>query len=171
MIYRIFAPYVIDIMEKKLLFFATAMMLLLLGLISCSTDDAEPDGWITEIEDRVILLSEDTPYPDSVMYYHFLIPCKPVAREELPQWLCDYMIRGAFPGTVVQGEWVDSGESLYGIIPSSPSSQYSINFYADGTPFNITPGPRDDGYDGYGDFLSATTNWRCIFKIKIELGD
>lgn len=161
-------------MRKELLFFVTVMLLLLPTLASCSGDEGneeELDGWIVVKGDRKVLLSEDVPYPDSVMYYQILIPCKPVGKEELPQWLCDYLIKYASPATVVQGEWVDSGESLYGIIPSSPSSQFLINFYADGIPFDITPGSRDDGYDGYGEFLCSTSNWRCIYKIKMKYLD
>lgn len=159
-------------MKKNLLFFATAMLLLLPALASCSSDDNEElDGWIVEKGDRKVLLSEDVPYPDSVMYYQILIPCRPITKEELPQWLCNYLIKNAASVTVVQGQWVESGEPLYGIIPSYPSSQFLVNFYADGTPFDIIPGARDDGYDGYSEFLSATSNWRCIYKIKVKYLD
>lgn len=155
-------------MRKELLFFATAMLLLLPVLASCSSNDDNEDeqGWpIKELYDgRKVMIKETTSYPDSV-YLNMngtpiSVPCKPVSKSELPLWVLPEAAERTYgvekPTYIYQGRKIETGESLYilrNILEGGVGSLY-----------NERGDNRKDDY--YIDFLDYSTGWKCIFIVE-----
>lgn len=151
-------------MRKNLLFFATAMLLMLPVLVSCSSDDNEElDGEIVVLNNgKRVLVKEIESYPDSVHIHSglkaFKVPCVPIKKSDMPEWMYNqlFKVMGATDTSLLyQGEWIETGEIVYAMYNSASSSLPGYFYNASGNYF-APPRPIEDYY----------RNWKCIFIVE-----
>ena len=163
-------------MKWKWLLYITILPLLIASFAGCSKSD-EPentsDGLImVNRMGKKVLIKERNPYPDSVSWHrHVTIPCKPVAKKDLPDWLYDIILDEClltYQCSVYQGKWVDSGKVVYTLrTPPDPVPLFFVfNSEDQGERLNIY---EYFGYNGYHKFLDSTTGWRMIYELSATI--
>lgn len=145
---------------KKLLSILPVFLLAAM-LVGCSKDD-EVEGWYKTLESgKTFLLQEPNPYPDSIQIWKMNIPCYPVPKAELPEWLFE----AAFSNTrytqteIFQAEESQTGRTIY--LHYNLNDQYYKHFYDElGNEIDYQLWKN---LDHKTFFLTTTRNWKCIF--------
>ena len=154
--------------------FSITLPLLIASLAGCSSDEDEEilDGVVVTAPNGTrLLIKERESYPDSAIFWLIKVPCRPVAKAQIPTWLFEKMVnyctnRGSV--SAIQGERKDNGRSVYGLVMPSSSSPFHPLYDADGNEFDVSQftgiSPVTDAV--YRDFLNNVDNWRCIYSVQ-----
>lgn len=135
----------------------------------CSKDEEvnpveEVDGIVMDRNGTLVVVSEVKDYPDSIGVKR-RIPCKPIGRENIPQWLFEELMSVAiYDNTIlILGDLKDNSGQVcyfYRLLCSWPY-EHVYRYGETKEVYEVKLGEEKE-------FLDSAINWRCIYMTTVR---